>query len=74
MKNYLLSKSLTVILKQYILILLIGIIFLFISFTKSLGEENVFTINHVKVKGAINVNFSRENILTRLLQILLKYL
>ena len=60
MKNYLLSKSLTVILKQYILIFLIGIIFLFISFTKSLGEENVFTINNVKVKGAINVNFSRE--------------
>ena len=60
MTNYLSSKSLIVILKEYILIFITGIIFLFIPFTKSFGEENVFTINDVKVKGAINVNFSRE--------------
>ena len=47
-------------LNEYILILFVSIIFLFTSFTKSFGEENVFTIHNVKVKGAINVNFSRE--------------
>ena len=60
MRNYLSSKSLIAILKEYILIFITGIIFLFIPFTKSFGEENVFTINNVKVQGAINVNFSRE--------------
>ena len=48
-----------------ILIFLTAIIFLFISFTKSFGEENVFTINNVKVKGVINVNFSREKYLNK---------
>jgi len=65
MRNYFLSKYLIVILKEYILIFLTAIIFLFISFTKSFGEENVFTINNVKVKGAINVNFSREKYLNK---------
>ena len=65
MRNYFLSKYLIVILKEYILIFLTAIIFLFISFTKSFGEENVFTINNVKVKGVINVNFSREKYLNK---------
>ena len=60
MRNYLSSKSLIAILKEYILIFITGIIFLFIPFTKSFGEENVFTINNVKVKGTIDVNFTRE--------------
>ena len=60
MRNYLSLKSLIAILKECILIFITGIIFLFIPFTKSFGEENVFTINNVKVQGAINVNFSRE--------------
>ena len=54
MKNYFLLK--------YLISILTTLIFLFISFTKSFGEENVFTINNVKVKGAIDVNFTRENI------------
>tara|TARA_Y100000590_G_scaffold193326_1_gene219685 strand:+ start:2292 stop:3389 length:1098 start_codon:yes stop_codon:yes gene_type:complete len=65
MRNHFLSKYLTVILKIYILIFLTVSIFLFIPFTKSLGEENVFTIHNVKVKGPINVNFSREKYLDR---------
>ena len=65
MRNYLSLKSLIAILKECILIFITGIIFLFIPFTKSFGEENVFTIHNVKVKGAINVNFSREKYLDR---------
>ena len=65
MRNYFLSKYLIVILKEYILIFLTAIIFLFISFTKSFGEENVFTIDNIKVKGVINVNFSREKYLNK---------
>jgi len=60
MKNYLLIKYLTVFFRQYILIFLTATIFIFISFTKSHAEENVFTINNVKVKGIIDLNFSRE--------------
>ena len=65
MRNYFLTKYSVVILKEYILIFLTAIIFLFISFTKSFGEENVFTIDNIKVKGAINVNFSREKYLNK---------
>ena len=57
MKNYFLVK--------YLIIIITTFIFLFISFTKSFGEENVFTINNVKVKGAIDVNFTREKYLNR---------
>jgi len=60
MKDYLFLKYLLTHLREYIFIFLTATIFLFISFTKSFGEENVFTINNVKVQGAINVNFSRE--------------
>ena len=51
MKNYLLLKYLIIILREYIFIFLTATIFIFTSFTKSFGEENVFTINNVKVKG-----------------------
>ena len=57
MKNYFLVK--------YLIVILTTFIFLFISFTKSFGEENVFTINNVKVKGPIGVNFTREKYLNR---------
>ena len=66
MRNYLLLKYLKSSLKEYIFIFLTSIILLlFISFTKSFSEENVFTINDVKVKGGIDVNFSREKYLNR---------
>ena len=65
MKNYLLLKYLTAFLKEYIFIFLTATIFLFISFEKSFGEENVFTINEVKVKGTIDLNFSRDKYLNK---------
>ena len=63
MKNYFLLKFLKNSSKEYIFIFLASIIFSFISLTKSFSEENVFTINEVKVKGAIDINFSREKYL-----------
>ena len=65
MKNYLISKYLTDFLKEYIFIFFISIIILFITFTKSFCEENVFTINNVKVEGTIDLNFSREKYLNK---------
>ena len=52
MRNYLLLKS--------FIFFLTTIIFLFISLSDSRSEENVFTINNIKVEGPIDVNFSRE--------------
>ena len=37
--------------------------FIFSLFTKSHAEENVFTINNIKVKGRINLEFSRDKYL-----------
>ena len=65
MRNYLSSKSLIDIIKEYIFIFITGIIFLFIPFTKSFSEENVFTINNVTVKGKIDLNFSREKYINK---------
>ena len=64
MKNYLVLKYLTVLLKKYTFIFLTAIIFT-ISHSTSFSEENVFTINNVKVKGQIGVNFTREKYLNR---------
>ena len=65
MKDYLILKYLTGFLKEYIFIFLSTIIILFISSTKSFCGENVFTINNVKVKGTIDLNFSRDKYLNR---------
>ena len=65
MENYFLIKFTNKILRQYIFIILTSIILLFISTTKSISEEDVFTINDIKVKGAIDVNFTREKYLNR---------
>ena len=65
MKNYLFIKYLIASLKEYIFIFLIASIFIFISFTKSFGEENVFTINDIKVEGVIDLNFSREKYINK---------
>ena len=65
MENYFLIKFTNKILRQYIFIILTSIILLFISTTKSFSEEDVFTINDIKVKGAIDVNFSRDKYLNR---------
>tara|TARA_Y100000590_G_scaffold48295_1_gene51194 strand:+ start:480 stop:1577 length:1098 start_codon:yes stop_codon:yes gene_type:complete len=65
MKNYFLLQFINKTLKEYIFIFLTSIILLFISITKSFSEEDVFTIDGIKVKGAIDVNFSREKYLNR---------
>ena len=64
MRNYLL-KYLKISLKEYVFVFLISITLLLISLTKSFSEENVFTINEVKVKGPIDINFSREKYINR---------
>jgi hypothetical protein len=65
MINYLLIKVLVTHLREYIFIFSAIIIFLFISFSKSVAEENIFTINNVKVEGSISTNFSRERYLNK---------
>ena len=65
MRNYFLLQCLKNSSKEYIFIFLASIILLFAPLTKSFSEENVFTINEVNVKGAIEVNFSREKYLNR---------
>jgi len=65
MKNYLLLKYKISLLREYIFIFLTATIFLFTTFTKSFSEENVFIINNVKVKGTVDLNFSREKYLNK---------
>jgi len=65
MRSYLLLKYLIDNLREYILIFFTATIFLFILFTKSFSEENVFTINNVTVKGEIDLNFSREKYINK---------
>ena len=65
MKNYLLLKYLIASLREYIFIFLTATIFIFTLFTKSFAEENIFTINNVIVKGAVDLNFSRNKYLNK---------
>ena len=65
MKNYLLIKHLTVSIREYIFIFLTATIFIFTASINSSAEENVFTINDVKVSGPIDLNFSREKYLDK---------
>ncbi len=65
MKNYLLFKNSLTFFKRYIFIISSIIIFLFFLNSKSFSEENLFTINNVKVKGTIDINFSRDKYLNR---------
>jgi len=48
------------VLRKYIFIILIIGTFSLISYSKSFSDENVFVVDNVKVEGAINVNFSRN--------------
>jgi len=52
-------------LKKYLIFILTIFISLFISFSKSFGEENVFTVNNIKAEGVIDLNFSREKYLNK---------
>ena len=60
MKNYLLLKYLVNYFKKITLIFFILVIYLFITFSKSFSEENIFTVDNVSVNGQIDTNFSRE--------------
>ena len=51
--------------REYIFIFLAATIFLSFTFSKSFSQENVFTINNVKVKGVVDLNFSREKHLNK---------
>ena len=59
------SKYLTTRLRDYFFIILIGIIISLIAISKSFSEENVFTIDNVKVEGKTNINFSREKYINK---------
>ena len=65
MNSYLLFKYLTTFLRDYIFIFLTATIFLFTISSKSLSEENVFTVNNVNVEGIVDTNFSREKYLNK---------
>ena len=65
MRNYLLLKYFILRVREYIFIFLTATIFLFITFTKSFSEENVFIINNVKIEGTVDLNFSREKYLNK---------
>ena len=65
MKNNLLSKTLKYLLREYIFIFLTSTIFLLTISSKSLSEENIFVINDIKVKGAIDLNFSRDRYINK---------
>ena len=54
-KNFLFKKS-----REYIFIFCTATIFFLLSTSQSFSEENIFSINNVKVEGAIDLNFSRE--------------
>ena len=64
MRSYL-FKLLSDFLKKYIFIFLTTAIFLFITFTKSFSEENIFSVNNVTVEGVVDLNFSRNNYINK---------
>ena len=54
--------------REYIFIILTATIFLIIQFSESFSEENVFVVDNVKVKGVIDINFSREKYINKALK------
>ena len=60
MRNYLVLKNDISLAQEYILIILTTIIFTLIPFNKSFAEQNVFTIDNIKLKGKVDLNFSRD--------------
>jgi len=65
MKNFLIVKYLISLLKEYIFIFLTATTILIFSSTNSFSGESVFTINNVKVKGPVDLNFSREKYINK---------
>ena len=60
MFKYLINKS-----REYIFIILTATILLLVSFSKSFSENNIFVVDKVEVKGAIDLNFSREKYINK---------
>ena len=58
-------RYLIIRLKKYFFIFLITNIFLLITFSKSISEENIFIVEDVKVSGPINLNFSRDQYINK---------
>ena len=65
MENYLLLKDLIAKVKEYIFIILSATILLIISCTISYSEENIFTVNNIKVQGKVDLNFSRDKYINK---------
>jgi hypothetical protein len=65
MKNYLVIKNLIKLSREYIFIFLTATIFLFTLNSKSISEENLFTINDINIKGTVDVNFSRDKYINK---------
>ena len=65
MKNNSILKYQKFLRREYIFIFLTATIFLFTISSKSLSEENVFTVNNVNVEGIVDTNFSREKYLNK---------
>ena len=52
-------------LRQYIFIILTATILLFVPYSKSFSEENVFVVDKVKVEGKVDINFSRNKYINK---------
>jgi hypothetical protein len=74
MKKILLIKYQIISLKEYIFIFLTATIFLCTSLTKTLSDESVFNVSNIEVKGIININFTRERYLDKILTVSFKSL
>ena len=60
MKSFLLFKKFIFKTKEYIFIVLTTLIILLNLISKSYSEENVFTVDNVKIQGPVDLNFSRD--------------
>ncbi len=65
MKKNLILKHQKIFQRNHVLILLSAIACFFITSTKSIAKENVFTINNIEITGIVDLNFSREKYINR---------
>ena len=65
MKKNLILKHQKIFKRNHVLILLSAIACFFITSTKSIAKENVFTINNIEITGIVDLNFSREKYINR---------
>ena len=60
MINYLILKNISAKLKEYIFIISTATLILALSITESYSDEEVFSINNLKIQATIDLNFSRD--------------